>query len=315
MMPVFNGERFLAEAIDSILAQTFSDFELIIVDDGSRDRSAAIIREYEQRDARIRFFQLERNTGEGPARNYAVDASTGEYVTGLDCDDVCSPNRLEKQVDYLRANPEIGALGVCGMLTDEELNPQDPWDVPEAHAQIAYSMFLGRLPLGASFMFRRDLFYAVGGYEQNRKRSRDIELVFRLLGKTRIANLPDQLYMYRQHGGQPHGPEARRDWHELKRRMLCRLWGEAPQASLERFAQVRRPWATLSWRERRRTKRDINRLIDSMIAANWIEQSDLASLIELRNRQLEKTSPRIWQMFCHWRRRRFGGAGREVEFH
>ena len=77
VMPVFNGERFLAEAIDSILAQTFSDFELIIVDDGSQDRSAAIIREYEKRDARIRFFQLERNIGEAPARNYAVGRVDG----------------------------------------------------------------------------------------------------------------------------------------------------------------------------------------------------------------------------------------------
>ena len=103
VMPVYNGEKWLGEAIESILAQTFADFELLIVDDGSRDNSAKIIRVYEQRDPRIRFFQLERNSGTAFARNYCIKAANGTFVTYLDCDDISLPERLRKQVDFLES--------------------------------------------------------------------------------------------------------------------------------------------------------------------------------------------------------------------
>ena len=102
-MPVYNGEKYVGEAIDSILAQTFSDFELIIVDDGSQDRSAEVIREYEKRDERIRFLRHERNRGEAAARNRGLDAATGDYIAAMDCDDLSLPQRLEEQVRYLQS--------------------------------------------------------------------------------------------------------------------------------------------------------------------------------------------------------------------
>ena len=111
IMPVYNGEKWLAEAIESILAQTFSDFEFLIVDDGSGDRSAEIIRSYELSDERIRFIQLESNVGKAVAKNHAMKEAKGEYFTFMDCDDLCAPERLEKQVSAMRANPEIGVLG------------------------------------------------------------------------------------------------------------------------------------------------------------------------------------------------------------
>ena len=86
-MPVYNGERFIGEAIESILSQTFTDFELIIVDDGSDDRSAEIIRSFQERDGRIQFIQLEDNMGPATARNCGIFASRGEYVTFMDCDE------------------------------------------------------------------------------------------------------------------------------------------------------------------------------------------------------------------------------------
>ena len=121
VMPVFNGEKYLAEAIESILSQTFTDFELLIVDDGSRDCSAAIIRGYEKRDERIRFFQLECNSGTAVARNHAVAASIGTYITYMDCDDVCLPERLQKQVDFLQSNCDIGGVGTHAKAVSENM--------------------------------------------------------------------------------------------------------------------------------------------------------------------------------------------------
>jgi len=314
-MPVYNGERFLAQAIESILAQTFADFEFIIVDDGSRDRSAEIIRSYEARDERIRFLRLERNAGESATRNHGIDAATGAYIAAMDCDDVSLPGRLEKQVNFLRANPEIGALGTSASLTDEDLKPYYTYAVPERHAHIAYNILLGRSVVGASLMIRRDILNAVGGYDPSRKRCCDIELISRLLCETGVANLPDSLYLYRMHDGQwGSTPKGRRYWAELKSRLLFRLWAEAPQASLDRIVRVR-GLEKINWLERRRVKRDIRRLIDSMIAAKWVTPDDRDFLFEVMNRQLERTSPRLWQMFCHWRRHHFGGNDRKVEYH
>ena len=305
-MPVYNGERFLAQAIESILAQTFADFEFIIVDDGSRDRSAKIIRDYESQDDRIRLLELEHNVGKAAAKNHGIEAARGEYIAGMDSDDVSLPGRLEKQVDYLRSNPEIGALGTSASLTDEDLKPYYTYAVPERHAHIAYNILLGRSVVDASLMIRWDHLNSVGGYELSRKRGTGIELLSRLLCETGVANLPESLYLYRRHDGQwGSTPQGRRDWAELMRRMLFRLWGEAPQASFDRIMRVR--WLEkINWQERRAAKRDIKRLIESMITANWIEEEDRAYLIDVMNMQLERTSPRLWQMFCHWRRHHFG---------
>ena len=137
IMPVYNGEKYLAEAIDSILVQTFTDFELLIVDDGSQDNSAEIIRSYEKRDSRIRFFQLERNVGSAAARNRGIASASGAYIALMDCDDVSLPKRLQKQVDFLQANPEIGAVGVCGQAVNEDMTKLlYDLNVPERHCDI-----------------------------------------------------------------------------------------------------------------------------------------------------------------------------------
>ena len=143
VMPVFNGEMWLTEAIDSILAQTFTDFELLIVDDGSRDSSAEIIRGYEKRDERIRFFQLECNSGTAVARNHAIAASIGTYITYMDCDDVCLPERLQKQVDFLDSNCDIGVVGTHAKAVSENMQHLYDRTPPERHALILLDQYIG----------------------------------------------------------------------------------------------------------------------------------------------------------------------------
>ena len=144
IMPVYNGEKYLAEAIDSILGQSFTDFEFLIVDDGSQDNSAEIIRSYEKRDRRIRFIQLERNMGAAAARNRGIAAATGKFITMMDCDDISLPERLQKQVDFMQSNPEIGAVGVCGQAVNEDMTKLlFDLNAPERHCDIVLAMFVG----------------------------------------------------------------------------------------------------------------------------------------------------------------------------
>ena len=145
IMPVYNGEKYLAEAIESILAQSFTDFELLIVDDASGDGSAQIIRSYERRDNRIRFIQLEQNMGVADARNRGIAAATGKFITFMDDDDISLPKRLEKQVEFLQSNPDIGAVGTCCRFVNHDLAPTFfDFIVPQQHALIGLEYALRR---------------------------------------------------------------------------------------------------------------------------------------------------------------------------
>ena len=310
IMPVYNGEKYLAEAVDSILTQTFTDFELLIVDDASQDGSVEIIRSYEQGDDRIRFFQLERNSGSADARNVAIAAASGEYIAGMDCDDVSLPQRLQKQVDFLESHCEIGGLGSGRRVVNYDLSTLLYYYVlPRQHALIALNWFIGSSFMGATLMIRRDFLLAVGGYESGRRAVEDLELVSRLLQETpiRFSNLPENLYIYRRHeqlrskspGSIPYVASL-----ELRKGVLKRLWPEAPEDTLKRLLQLRRG-GQLGWAERRAAKRDLFRLVESMIAANWVEPEDRPLLISAVNGRLEQASPRLWQQFCHWRRHHF----------
>ena len=310
IMPVYNGEKYLAEAIESIMTQTHTNFELLIVDDGSTDASAEIIRAYEGRESRIRFLQLNSNSGQGPAINAGLAQARGAFITYMDCDDISLPTRLETQVRFLQNHPHIGALGVCAQAKNDDLTVKlFDFDVPQAHALIAFSLFHGASFVGATVITRSEFIRAVGGYSNERRTSPDLDLSCRLLWRTsiRFANLPDSLYLYRRHedavgvarkSDQTADSRARRAW------LLGHLWGEAPPGALDRFERLHSQ-QKLNWLDRRAAKRDMRRLIDALIGHGRVDPEDESLLIAEMNRRLEQASPRIWQRFCHWRRHRF----------
>ena len=305
VMPVYNSERYLAEAIESILGQTFTDFEFIIVDDASTDSSAEIALEYARRDGRIRLLQREINGGAADARNSGIAVAEGEYIAAMDSDDVSLPARLEKQVDLLRSKPDIGGVGTQGHVVKSDLTPSHDFEAPVHHALIALSFFLRYGILGATIMLRREYLSAVGGYQPGRRRVDDPDLLARLLNNTqsRLVNLPDFLYLYRQYDRDPY-PGGFAEERRLKLCHLSRLGIAEPEATLQRLEQLR-PFHRLPWAERRRAKRDLMQIIDGMVAEGWVEPGDRTLLVAEMNRLLEQASPRIWQQFCHWRRRRF----------
>jgi len=313
IMTVYNGEKYVAAAIESILAQTFTDYEFLIVDDGSGDRSGEIIRSFAENDDRIRFIQFERNLGGANARNHSMMLSSGEYIAAMDCDDVCLPERLGKQVDFLRNNPAIGVLGAGAQVVDEDLGPLYRFDLPEQHALIVFNLFVGSFLIHPTVMMRRELLESVGGYEPSRRTAVDAELWSRLMWRTRFANLPDRLLLYRWHEAQNHRTRdvamTEQAW-EVRERLLKQLWGEAPRKALLRFERMRRN-EKFSWLERRAARQDMARLLDAMIAAEIIDSGDWDLVAAHIQRRLEGTTPRLWQMFLHWRRHRFGSGKSE----
>ena len=308
IMPVYNGEKWLGEAIESILAQSFADFELLIVDDGSRDKSAEIIRVYEKRDSRIRFFQLERNSGIAVALNHCIKAANGTYITYMDCDDISAPERLQKLVDLLESNPKIGAVGSHASVVNEDLEHLRVRNPHKHHALILLDHYIGDPFVHSSIMVRRELLFAAGLFDKSLRWAEDADLMTRLLGRTSFANIEEPLYINRRHGdSHSTQPNSKRDQDALlmRTRRLEHLLGEVPAATLARLIRVCSR-EKISWLERRRAKQDIIRIIDAMIDAKWCEAADHPQLISLMNRRLEQVSPRRWQQFCHWRRHRLG---------
>lgn len=306
IMAVYDGESYLSQAIDSVLAQTLTDFELLIVDDGSRDKSAEIIRSYQDLDRRIRFVQLAENSGIADARNRAIAEAKSKYVTIMDCDDVCMPGRLAQQVEFLEAHPDVGLVGVSGRAVDENLAPLFQLNMPPNHCLIVLEMFFGVGLMFSTLMTRLKALKAVGGYAPGRRTGEERDLTWRLLteGRMNFANLSEHLLIYRRHESsvshnQDAGLQAERD--EIRTRMLRELWGEAPSDTLLRFRQLGL-YRKLSWAERRAAKRDILRLIESLIATELVDARDRPQMLAHMNRRLESTMPRQWQKFLHWRR-------------
>ena len=119
VMPVYNREAFVSESVGSILDQTFEDFEFIIIDDGSTDRTVAIVQEHMQQDSRIRLVILPENVGIARATNRGINEAQGQYIALMDSDDVSIRTRLEHQVDYLDQHPDVDVLGTQMQVVDK----------------------------------------------------------------------------------------------------------------------------------------------------------------------------------------------------
>ena len=310
IMPVYNGERYLAEAIESILGQTFTDFEFIIVDDGSQDSSAAIIQSYAERDSRIQSLRNERNTGISRTMNRGMAIATGEYIAVMEHDDISLPHRLDRQVAFLQANARIGLLGGGILLFEGESLRLHGATKHKQHAFIALAILVGYAMAHPTVMMRTSLVKAVGGYDPEFDVAQDVELYVRLLmdQRARFANIPEVLVKYRTHDTRAsvtEKPRQRRAALIARLRLLEWLGHSQPEAALRRLRALR-PGSPLSWRQRREVKREWTWLIESLIARNVVDAEDKTMLLADVNRRVESASPRRWQMFIHWRRHRLG---------
>lgn len=194
VMSVFNGSAFLNESIDSILNQTFPDFEFIIIDDGSTDDSALKIKSYS--DKRIIFIQNEKNFGLSRSLNKGISISRGEYIARMDCDDVSLPTRFEKQIKYLDQDKSLGLIGSwTKVLGTDILN-----EFPLKHEQILNQLLFSNCISHPTVMFRKSFFLEYNlNYNALFKYAQDYELWVRCIKLFKIMNIPDILLFYREH--------------------------------------------------------------------------------------------------------------------
>jgi glycosyltransferase involved in cell wall biosynthesis len=212
-MPVYNGERYLRPAVESILAQTFRDFELIVVNDGSRDSSLSILREYEAKDSRVRIVSR-ANTGIVGALNDGLGASRGKLIARMDADDISLPQRFEKQVAFLEGDYDHVLVGSQVMLIDPEgadLCPKR--DTEYTHEKIDWAHLNHRWPLvHPTVLMRKSAVDAVGRYRTKYQWLEDLDLFLRMAELGKLASLPDVLLRYRLHTGSVcHTREADQD--------------------------------------------------------------------------------------------------------
>lgn len=197
LMPVRNGEAHLRASIVSILAQTFADFELLILDDGSTDSSPEIIRSFN--DPRIRTIVHPQNIGLVPTLNEGLDQARGEFVARQDHDDLSSPERLQKQIDYLAAHPECALVGTEAVQIDNQDRPAFRLLRPDDVESIRWYLCFDNAFIHSSVMFRRAVIREeFGGYPQS-FHSEDYALWSSVARVRPVANLAEPLISYREH--------------------------------------------------------------------------------------------------------------------
>lgn len=214
-MSVFNGERFLASAVESVLTQSLADLEFVVIDDGSTDGSRGILESFAARDPRIRLTSRE-NRGMAASLNEAIAKARSPYVARMDGDDLSRPERLERQVAFLDANPEVVATGCQVLWIDPEGWPLRVKEHPLEHEEIDGLLVRGNgwAMQHPAVTMRADVVREVGGYRDEFRYSEDLDLFLRLGERGRLANLPETLYEYRQHGAsvcRANRPEVKRD--------------------------------------------------------------------------------------------------------
>lgn len=196
IMTVYNGEKYLREAMDSILGQTFRDFELIVIDDGSTDNTPKILASYD--DKRIFVFR-QNNSGRPKALNRAVVQTKGEYVAIIDADDLALSQRLEKQVKFLDENVELGMLGTAVIEIDEAKNSEKLVFPPTSDKVLRRTLPKYNPFYNSSIMIRKEVFDKVGLYNEHLPGSEDYELGVRIAKHFKIANLSEVLIKKRFH--------------------------------------------------------------------------------------------------------------------
>lgn len=206
ILPVYNGERHVRAAIESILSQSFRNLELIVVDDGSmKDKTKEVLHgiQRERRDQRLKVITLETNIGLSGALNVGLKHSIGRYIARQDHDDISLPNRIEKQVSYLDRNPECGLLGTRSRIWIDNRATRRCHKHPLENLDLQYFLLFDNPFVHTSVMFRRKVFVATGGYSTDTKivPPEDYELWCRMSEVCKVANLPDQLVIYREMPG------------------------------------------------------------------------------------------------------------------
>ena len=221
IMTAYNAQTYLAEAIDSVLNQSFTNFEFLIHDDGSTDGTLGILESYAAQDARI-IVTTASNQGVFAARNFLQNKAQGEFLAVMDADDICLPDRLEKQMAYMATEAHCAAVGGANVLIDVSGRPILLNAMPTGHEAIDGQNIRGVVSIHhPTVLMRKDAVVKAGGYDPSFKASGDLDLWLRMAEMAQLANLPDLVLKYRIHDNSISG--SKRDL----QRQMCRQACEA----------------------------------------------------------------------------------------
>jgi len=197
VLPVKNGTDYIAKALDSILAQTYPHFELIVIDDGSDDHTAQIVSSYT--DPRITLIRQE-NQGVSKTTNRGFELAKGKYITRHDHDDLSMPTRLEKQVQFMEANPECGFVGTWAQIWAGDEPSDRVHRHPTTSGQIAFALLFNSPFVHSSCLYRKEVYEHTGGYTSDNDRvpPEDYEYFSRISRKYAMANISEALVVYRE---------------------------------------------------------------------------------------------------------------------
>lgn len=233
LMPVYNAASHVGAAIASVLSQSFGDFELLVIDDGSTDESLEVIRDF--RDERIRVESQPRNCGLIATLNSGIGMARGSLLARMDADDLSHPERFAVQMDYLDSHPDVAGVSCAFDLIDERgdrLADDYGWFRPTQPLAVRWALNFGCFFTHSGAMLRTSALRASAGFDERYVHAEDYELWLRLVDEHRLANLPRVLLTRREHGA-----NVSTHFREIQRQNAYR----ALQASLERVLERRVP--------------------------------------------------------------------------
>lgn len=199
LMPVYNGGKYLRAAIESILNQTFVDFEFLVLDDGSTDESLKTLRQYAEQDERLRIISRE-NRGLIFTLNELLENARGEFIARMDADDIALPGRFELQVNFLKKNPKVVCLGGASQMIDSDGRYLTTLTPPQTNMEIQELILAGHTAINhPASMMRLAAIKQVGGYDGEYEFVEDLDLWLRLGENGDLANLKDDILKYRLH--------------------------------------------------------------------------------------------------------------------
>lgn len=200
IMAVFNGEKYLHFAIDSVIEQDFIDYELIIIDDCSKDSTAEIISSYS--DNRIKYIRNQVNLGQTPSLNIGLKSARAKYIARIDADDIYLPGKLSKQFEFMEKNKNIVVCGTNGYKIDENGKVIGKLKVPQEPKDISFHLFYGSPMIHVSVLMRKSPIIEIGGYDEKYPYCADFALWSKLIKKKyQICNLPYELIQFRTFKG------------------------------------------------------------------------------------------------------------------
>lgn len=200
VMPVYNGEKYLREAMDSILNQTFTDFEFIILNDASKDSTEEVIKSYE--DERIVYLKNEQNLGVAGTLNRGIENAKGEYIARIDADDIAMPERFEKQVAFMDAHPDVGVCGSCIRIFEEDGTERD-FIYSKTDKELRVDMLFNSgfahpaVMIRKSVLDEKNLFY-----NTEFEKAEDYRMWYDIMKTSKGYNLQEPLLRYRHHQNQ-----------------------------------------------------------------------------------------------------------------